>query len=120
MSSEIERASHLTCHTMLPPVKACFISKAVSTCDNVSSEDVKRVLRNTTRVCVEENEILRAIMRVADKWHTKPIIWVGNCAYKIMLLNKNREVARLYQMNVQYDTKEKYRVVNKRLVELYF
>jgi hypothetical protein len=49
-------------------------------------------------VPVVKNPILKAIIDAKDQWHTSPIIWAGNFAYRIHIISQNKEEIELYQM----------------------
>lgn len=66
-------------------------------------------------VHVIENPILEAIINAKDKWHTAPVIWVGNFPYRIFIISHRKDQVELYQMAL---TKTTQSVINMRKVKI--
>lgn len=100
---------------MIP--KACFISRAVDAFDK--GPHIDRVLKDLVRVSTQQNNILKAIMEVQHKWDTKPIVWVNELAYKIIIIKRNYNRVSMYQMSLHFEG-NRYNIINKRVVEVHF
>jgi hypothetical protein len=70
-----------------------------------------------TRVPVNRNPILKAIMEAKDSWYSSPIIWVDNHPYRIQIISQTKNQIILYQMALFLHSKD-YGIINKRKVRI--
>ena len=70
-----------------------------------------------SRVSVNRNPILKAIMEVKDSWNSSPIIWVDNHPYRIQIINETKYQVLLYQMALFLNGND-YLIINKRKVRI--
>ncbi len=107
----------------IPVVRSCYISQAVNSEDGKDVEREQHVMMDMRPVQLRGNAILAAILRARSWWHKSPIVWVGNAPYKIKILQDNHMFTMLLQMSVRYNTRgtrQNYKIVNKRMVMIYY
>lgn len=99
-------------------IKICRISLPVFK----DTENPEKILNNLTDVPVENNRILTAIMNSKNKWESKPIVWIGDYAYKIHIIKNTPTNIELFQMALECTFKNNhkfsYKIVNKRKVQI--
>ena len=92
-------------------VVTCEITRPLSVYD----ERAKKCTKKFEAVSVNQNRILDKILEVEAYWNIEPIIWVGDCAYKIQIIEQGIFHVILCQTCIWMS-----HIVNQRLVRLTF